>query len=46
MPESHIPQRGDIVPDFVLQDSTGALRTLAQLVAERPRVLIFYRGHW
>ncbi len=41
-----IPHRGEIVPDFTLLDSTGQPRTLAQLVAERPRVLIFYRGHW
>jgi peroxiredoxin len=46
MPEGHILQTGEIAPDFALPDSTGAPRTLAQLVAERPRVFIFYRGHW
>jgi peroxiredoxin len=46
MSSGRIPQRGEIAPDFELLDSTGAPRTLAQLVAERPRVLIFYRGHW
>lgn len=46
MPEGHVPQPGEIAPDFELSDSTGAPHTLSQLVAERPRVLIFYRGHW
>lgn len=46
MAERHIPQTGKIAPDFALPDSTGAPRTLAQLVADRPRVFIFYRGHW
>ena len=46
MSGGRIPQRGEIAPDFTLPDSTGQPRTLAQLVAERPRVLIFYRGHW
>lgn len=40
------PVVGSIAPDFALPDSTGATRTLGQLVAERPRVLLFYRGHW
>jgi peroxiredoxin len=46
VPERHIPQTGEMAPDFALRDSTGTLRTLAQLVAERPCVFIFYRGHW
>jgi peroxiredoxin len=46
MPEGHTPQPGEIAPEFALPDSTGAVRTLTQMVSERPRVLIFYRGHW
>ena len=46
MPEGHTPQPGEIAPEFTLPDSTGTPRTLTQLVSERPRVLIFYRGHW
>ena len=42
----HRPVVGSIAPDFALPDSTGATRTLGELVAERPRVLLFYRGHW
>ena len=40
------PEIGDQVLDFHLFDSTGAERRLSSLVAERPCVLIFYRGHW
>jgi peroxiredoxin len=46
MLEGHTPQAGEIAPEFTLPDSTGTLRTLTQLVSERPRVLIFYRGQW
>ena len=35
-----------IAPDFTLVDTTGAPRRLADLCAERPFVLVFYRGHW
>ncbi len=41
-----IPQTGQIAPDFELPDSTGALRRLSALVAERLCILIFYRGYW
>lgn len=40
------PQVGQIAPDFVLPDSTNVMRRLSELVAERPVVLIFFRGHW
>ena len=46
MPYGHFPKAGEIVPDFELRDSTGAVRSLSQLVSERPRVLVLYRGHW
>jgi len=40
------PAVGSIAPDFALSDTTGATRSLGPLVAERPRILLFYRGHW
>jgi len=40
------PEVGGEAPDFRLLDSTGAARSLASLVANGPRVLLFYRGHW
>ena len=40
------PDIGQLAPDFELVDSAGAPRTLSALVANGPRVLIFYRGHW
>jgi peroxiredoxin len=41
-----VPEPGAVAPDFQLQDSTGALRRLSALTAERPLVLVFYRGAW
>lgn len=46
MMDASPPQVGQVAPDFALSDSTGALRRLSELVAERPVVLIFFRGHW
>ncbi len=46
MPDAHLPQPGEIAPDFELPDSTGVPRRLSELVAERPCILIFYRGYW
>ncbi len=43
---THRPQVGEPAPDFALPDSTGAMRRLSQLVAERTLILIFYRGYW
>jgi len=40
------PRVGEVAPDFELPDSTGVPRRLGALVAERPQVLLFYRGHW
>lgn len=40
------PAIGESAPDFTLTDATGAPRRLADLCAERPLVLVFYRGHW
>ncbi|AKF05142.1 peroxiredoxin family protein [Sandaracinus amylolyticus] len=46
MPSTPAPDVGDVAPDFVLPDSSGAPRRLAVLCAERPHVVVFYRGHW
>jgi len=40
------PVLGEQAPDFALRDSTGAERSLGELVRDRRQVLIFYRGHW
>lgn len=40
------PAAGDYVSDFVLPDSTGAMRRLHELVAQRTQALIFFRGAW
>lgn len=37
---------GDKAPDAVLPDVTGATRSLSGLYAQRPTLLIFYRGGW
>lgn len=37
---------GDKAPDAVLPDVTGATHSLSDLYAQRPTVLIFYRGGW
>ena len=46
MTEIRPPDVGDVAPDFTLPDATATPRHLADLCAERPQVLIFYRGHW
>jgi peroxiredoxin len=40
------PNLGDTAPDFTLADSHGAPVHLADACAERPHVVVFYRGHW
>lgn len=40
------PNITETAPDFTLPDATGAPRRLVDLCAERPLVLVFYRGHW
>ena len=37
---------GDRFPDASLVDHTGATVSVADIVAERPAFLAFYRGHW
>ncbi len=33
-------------PDFELSDHSGAVRRLAELTADHPTLLHFYRGWW
>jgi hypothetical protein len=40
------PEVDSVAPDFTLCDSTGAVRSLTELVVGGRRVLLFYRGHW
>jgi peroxiredoxin len=40
------PALGSVAPDLSALDANGTLRRLAELCAERPLVLVFYRGHW
>jgi len=40
------PNIADVAPDFTVPDANEIRRNLAELCAERPIVLVFYRGHW
>lgn len=40
------PNVTDVAPDFTVSDATGTPRRLADLCAEQPLLLVFYRGHW
>ena len=44
--ERNLPAAGSIAPEFTLTDSTGVARTLTELCAVGPLILVFYRGHW
>ncbi len=46
MAEGITPKLAAKAHEFVLLDSTGVERRLSELVAERPVVLLFYRGDW
>ncbi len=37
---------GDGMAQFALSDATGRIRTLAELTADGPAVIVFYRGGW
>lgn len=37
---------GDQLPTFALPDATGKTRTLEELTADGPAVIVFYRGGW
>jgi cytochrome oxidase Cu insertion factor (SCO1/SenC/PrrC family) len=38
--------KGDIAPDFTLNDQNGKPVKLSKLVKKMPVVLVFYRGFW
>jgi hypothetical protein len=40
------PSIGEVAPDFSLPDSQGNTVCLTDACADRPLVLVFYRGHW
>lgn len=44
--EEQALKAGQRAPDFELPDMAGNMVTLAQLRAEGPLALVFYRGHW
>jgi peroxiredoxin len=46
MSDTRPPAVGEIAPDFAVLDATGTRRRSADLLADRPLVLVFYRGHW
>lgn len=41
-----VPAVGDVAPDFMLPDATGAKVRLSDLTASGPVVVTFYRGGW
>ena len=43
---THPPDLGATAPDFTVADAHARATRLAELCAERPLVLSFYRGHW
>jgi peroxiredoxin len=40
------PNIADVAPDFTVPDANEIRLHLAELCAEKPLVLVFYRGHW
>jgi peroxiredoxin len=46
MAEIRPPELGEVAPDFAAVDTTGERRRWSDLAADRPLVLVFYRGHW
>jgi peroxiredoxin len=44
--EAQTLQVGQIMPDFELPDATGTLVYSAELRAQGPLLISFYRGHW
>lgn len=44
--EEQALKAGQPAPDFELPDMAGNMVTLAQLRAEGPLALVFYRGRW
>ena len=42
----HVPKAGDAAPPFTLLDTAGGRADLLALAAERPRLVVFFRGVW
>jgi peroxiredoxin len=42
----HAVTPGDTIAPFALPDAAGQTRTLDELIAEGPAVIVFYRGGW
>lgn len=40
------PRPGEPMPNFVMPDQSGRLRSLEELIADGPVVIAFHRGHW
>jgi len=40
------PVVGETMPGFMLPDSEGHFRTLDEILAGGPAIVVFYRGHW
>jgi peroxiredoxin len=40
------PRPGEPMPDFMMPDQTGRLRSLDEMIAKGPLVIAFHRGHW
>jgi peroxiredoxin len=43
---STAPALGEAFPPFLMPDHEGRLVSLAELIGERPLVVVFHRGHW
>jgi peroxiredoxin len=43
---AHAPAPGEVMPPFLMPDSTGQLVSLANLLRDGPVVIAFHRGHW
>lgn len=46
MAKAFTPAAGETAPDFAVADSTRTVQRLSKVVAAKPHVLLFYRGHW
>lgn len=40
------PRVGDVMPEFVLPDGAGDVRSLSGYLAEGPAIITFFRGRW
>ena len=42
----NVPRVGAVAPDFRLPNTSRETRRLDDMVANRPVILVFYRGYW